>query len=73
MDTLKEICHAVSIPAVAIGGITKDNIWMFEGTGAAGVALVSAIFGQKDIREATKDMKERARKVAESKDPAQER
>ena len=63
MDTLKEICHAVSIPAVAIGGITKDNIWMFEGTGAAGVALVSAIFGQKDIREATKDMKERARKV----------
>ena len=73
MDTLKEICHAVSIPAVAIGGITKDNIWMFEGTGAAGVALVSAIFGQKDIQEATKDMKERARKVAESKEPAQER
>ncbi len=66
MDTLREICEAVSIPVVAIGGITKDNISMFEGTGVNGVALVSAIFGQKDITEATKDMKARSVKVVES-------
>lgn len=66
MDTLKDICQSVSIPAVAIGGITKDNISMFEGTGVAGVALVSAIFGQNDIKKATEDMKARAEKVAES-------
>lgn len=66
MDTLRDICKAVSIPVVAIGGITKDNISMFEGTGVDGVALVSAIFGQRDIAEATKDMKERSRKVVES-------
>ena len=66
MDTLRNICNAVSIPVVAIGGITKENISMFEGTGVDGVALVSAIFGQEDIAEATRDMKERAVKVVES-------
>ena len=66
MERLKEITDSVSIPVVAIGGITKDNISMFEGTGVDGVALVSAIFGQRDIAEATKDMKERSRKVVES-------
>lgn len=66
MDTLRDICKAVSIPVVAIGGITKDNVSMFEGTGVDGVALVSAIFGQENIAEATKDMKERAIRVVES-------
>ena len=64
MDTVKEICQAVSIPVVAIGGINKNNASMFEGTGAAGLALVSAIFGQENITEAVKDMMERAKKVA---------
>ncbi|RGY99063.1 thiamine phosphate synthase [Clostridium sp. AM58-1XD] len=66
MDTLRDICSAVSIPVVAIGGITKENISMFEGTGVDGVALVSAIFGQEDIEAATMDMKERAVRVVES-------
>ncbi|MDO4277780.1 MAG: thiamine phosphate synthase [Lachnoclostridium edouardi] len=64
MDTVKEICQAVSIPVVVIGGINKNNASMFEGTGAAGLALVSAIFGQENITEAVKDMMERAKKVA---------
>ncbi|MEY8338093.1 thiamine phosphate synthase [Lachnospiraceae bacterium 62-35] len=67
MDTLRDICEAVAIPVVAIGGITRKNIAMFEGTGVAGVALVSAIFGQKDIGEATRDMRIRAARVAGSK------
>ena len=48
-QTLQAICQAVSIPVVAIGGINKANILELSGSGADGVALVSAIFGAKDI------------------------
>ena len=47
--TLRDICGAVSIPVVAIGGISKDNISELAGTGVDGVALVSAIFSAEDI------------------------
>lgn len=56
-ETLKEICDAVDIPVVAIGGITINNVQELKGTGIAGVAVISAIFGQKDITEATKNLK----------------
>ena len=55
-DTLREICAAVSIPVVAIGGITQENVLQLRDTGIAGVAVVSAIFGQKDIEEATRTL-----------------
>ncbi len=55
-DTLREICAAVSIPVVAIGGITHENVLQLCDTGIAGVAVVSAIFGQKDIEEATRTL-----------------
>jgi thiamine-phosphate pyrophosphorylase len=48
-DTVKEICQAVSIPVVAIGGISKQNILELSGIGVAGVALVSSIFASEDI------------------------
>ena len=48
-QTLIDICNAVDVPVVAIGGIHKDNILQLRGTGVDGVALVSAIFGAKDI------------------------
>ena len=48
-EVLKDICAAVDIPVVAIGGITKSNISQLVGTGIAGVALVSAIFAVDDI------------------------
>ncbi len=46
---LKEICNAVSVPVVAIGGINKDNIASLSESGVDGVALVSAIFSAADI------------------------
>ena len=49
METLREICAEADIPVVAIGGIDKNNITQFTGTGVDGVALVSAIFGAEDI------------------------
>lgn len=48
-NTLRDICAAVDIPVVAIGGINKTNILQLAGTGVDGVALVSAIFGADDI------------------------
>ena len=48
-ETLRDICAAVDIPVVAIGGIGKSNISQLSGTGVDGVALVSAIFAADDI------------------------
>lgn len=48
-ETLRDICLAVDIPVVAIGGIGKSNILQLAGTGVDGVALVSAIFAADDI------------------------
>ncbi len=57
-DTLQAICRAVSIPVVAIGGITKDNLPQLAGSGIVGVAVVSAIFAQEDIESATRELAE---------------
>ena len=43
VDTLRDICRAVSIPAVAIGGLNADNCGVLEGVPIAGIAVVSAI------------------------------
>lgn len=56
-DTLKAICAAVSIPVIAIGGISRDNIMRLSGSGICGIAVISAIFAEKDIRAATAELK----------------
>jgi thiamine-phosphate pyrophosphorylase len=62
-ETLKAICEAVSIPVVAIGGITKENVWKLQGSGISGIAVISAIFAQPDIEGATRELKEILRQV----------
>ena len=56
-ETLKAICEAVSIPVVAIGGITVNNTPDLAGSGICGIAVISAIYGQKNIYEATVSLK----------------
>jgi len=55
-EKVKFICDAVDIPKVAIGGINAENILKLKGSGIDGVAVVSAIFGAKDIGKATKEL-----------------
>ena len=56
-ETLKAICEAVSIPVIAIGGITKENVKELAGSGICGIAVISAIYGQKEIRKASEELK----------------
>ena len=55
-ETLRDICGAVEIPVVAIGGLNRDNILRLSGSGVDGVALVSAIFGAEDIEAACREL-----------------
>ena len=62
-ETLKAICEAVSIPVIAIGGITHDNVKELAGSGICGIAVISAIYAQKDIEKAARDLKEETLKM----------
>ena len=66
-EQLKAICESVSIPAVAIGGITLENMHEIKGGGMAGVALVSAIFAAEDIRETTARLRAQAEYIVNVK------
>ena len=59
MEVLRDICQAVTIPVVAIGGINARNIGQLAGSGIDGVAVISAIFAADDIQAATRDLKAR--------------
>ena len=55
-ETYRAITAAVKIPVVAIGGITGENMRLLAGRGLAGAAVVSAVFGKKDVRVATREL-----------------
>ena len=54
---LQEICQSVTIPVVAIGGITQENLPLLAGSGADGAALVSEIFAAEDIERKCRELK----------------
>ena len=62
-ETLRDICNAVSIPVIAIGGISLNNISKLKDSGICGIAVISAIFAQEDIINATKTLKEKTKKM----------
>lgn len=62
-EQLKEICSSVSIPAVAIGGITLENVGELKGGGMSGIAVVSAVFSADDIQKAASLLKEKAKSL----------
>lgn len=52
---VSEVVAAVGIPAVAISGITTQNVREVIRAGAAGFAVISALFGAPDIRERARE------------------
>lgn len=56
LETVREICQAVSIPVVAIGGISADNILSLQNSGVVGAAVVSALFAAEDIFSAAQNL-----------------
>ena len=66
VSQLREICDAVRIPVVAIGGISSGNILQLSGSGIDGVAVVSAIYAQSNPGAATAELLEKARKMVAS-------
>lgn len=63
LSTLKAICNSVSIPVVAIGGVSADNVELLRDSGISGAAVVSGIFASQDIRKAAQYLSERLRNI----------
>ncbi len=63
VDTLRDICAAVSIPVNAIGGLNKDNIDILKGVPIAGICVVSAIMKAEDSGKATKELLEKFKEI----------
>lgn len=62
-DTLRDICKAVPIPVNAIGGLNRDNIDVLQGTGIAGICVVSAIMKAENPGQAALDLRARAEQL----------
>lgn len=58
MEELQKIRAAVSLPIVVIGGINKGNAGRFKPMGIDGLAVVSAIIAQSDIKAAAVELKD---------------
>lgn len=67
LAVLKEICESVRIPVVAIGGIGTENGMELSGSGISGIAVISAVFAQSDIRAAAAKLKVLAEKITGGK------
>lgn len=57
LETVKAIAAATRLPFVVIGGIQESNIRTLKGLGAAGAAVVSAIFGGENVAQRTRTMR----------------
>lgn len=58
MEELQKIRHAVNLPIVVIGGINRKNASLFHSIGIDGLAVVSAIIAQSNVREAAAEIKD---------------
>lgn len=57
LETFRAITASVQIPVVAIGGISAANAGALKAHGAAGLAVVSSLFGAADITEAARTLR----------------
>jgi len=62
---ISEIKGTISIPVIAIGGINRENVKEVIKAGADGVAVISAIFKERDVALATRQLYEEIREARE--------
>lgn len=62
-EVIRAVTAAVEIPVVAIGGIGRENVLELKGLGLSGVAVVSGIFGQKDVEAAARELRELSKQL----------
>lgn len=68
-EQLKAVTSAVTIPVVAIGGINQENISQLKGSGVAGAAIISGIFGAADIGAAVITLKTKSEQMVKAERP----
>ena len=66
-ETLSAICRSVDLPVAAIGGIDGGNIEKLKGSGIAGAAVVSGVWGKRDVEKAARELKKKAEALKEKK------
>lgn len=57
MEELWKIRQTTALPIVVIGGISRENAGIFRAIGIDGLAVVSAVIAQDDVRQAAADLK----------------
>jgi thiamine monophosphate synthase len=57
VEGFSELATACGLPAVAVGGVTPSNAASLMTDGAAGVAVISALFGADDPTEAARALR----------------
>lgn len=65
IEVLRQIVQTVSIPVIAIGGIVEENLDQLAGTGICGVAVIRAVFAQKEIQSAVLRLRRRCEQLFE--------
>jgi thiamine-phosphate pyrophosphorylase len=55
----REVAAAIPIPALAIAGITPNNVDEVMSTGISGIAVTAAVIGCDDPRDAARQLKEK--------------
>jgi len=58
LEILRQIRQKMSLPLIAIGGITCDNTAEVKAAGADAVAVISAVLGAKEPAEAARQITE---------------
>jgi thiamine-phosphate pyrophosphorylase len=64
LEVLRAIRLSVSVPVIAIGGINLGNVHEVIAAGADGVAVISAVVGNRNVAAAAQELKKR---ISESK------
>ena len=57
----------MDIPVIAIGGITCENTAELAGSGICGIAVISSLFGSRDIEKAAEELKRVTKEMVEKR------